>query len=146
MTTTTLNKKSQALDSVVLFGDYSDLLSEYELRPIHNSKQYKKALYIADKFVGRNDLTRDQLDFLETLTMLINYYEECRFPVASKGLAPLDIVRHLVEANGLNASDLGRILGQRELGSKILKGERQLSKNHIRQIADYFSVDPGLLL
>ena len=42
--------------------------------------------------------------------------------------------------NGLSASDLGRILGHRELGSRILRGERGLSKRNIQKLADYFKV------
>ena len=38
------------------------------------------------------------------------------------------------------------ILGQAQLGGKILRGERELSKNHIRKLCDYFKVGPELCL
>jgi antitoxin component HigA of HigAB toxin-antitoxin module len=46
----------------------------------------------------------------------------------------------------MNESDLGRLLGERSLGHKILKGDRQLSKAHIRRLSDYFKVDAGAFL
>jgi hypothetical protein len=38
-------------------------------------------------------------------------------------------------------SDLGRLLGDRVLGSKILRGERTLSKDHIRKLRERFKVN-----
>ena len=34
----------------------------------------------------------------------------------------------------MSASDLGRLLGQRELGPKIVSGARELSKENIRKL------------
>lgn len=76
--------------------------------------------------------------------MLIEAHENKHFPIDTQN--PVETLKFLLDSNGLNASDLGRILGQRQLGSKILKGERQLSKTHIKELADYFSVEPGLFL
>jgi antitoxin component HigA of HigAB toxin-antitoxin module len=39
---------------------------------------------------------------------------------------------------------LGRLLGNRALASLILRGRRQLSKNHIRLLARHFKVSPAL--
>jgi hypothetical protein len=41
---------------------------------------------------------------------------------------------------------LGALLGNRSLGSKILRGERELSKTHLRILADRFKVEAGLFL
>ena len=52
----------------------------------------------------------------------------------------------LMEQHQMNASDLGRLLGQRELGSKLLREERQLSKTMIVKLADHFHVSPAYFL
>ena len=46
----------------------------------------------------------------------------------------------------MNASDLGRLLGQRQLGAKILSGDRDLSKAHIQTLAAHFGVSPAVFL
>jgi antitoxin component HigA of HigAB toxin-antitoxin module len=46
----------------------------------------------------------------------------------------------------MSAPDLGRLLGNRPLGAAILRGERGLSKTHIRTLADRFKANPGLFL
>jgi antitoxin component HigA of HigAB toxin-antitoxin module len=45
--------------------------------------------------------------------------------------------------SGMNASGLGKLLGDRALGYRVLKGERNLSKTHIKILSDYFKVDAG---
>ena len=46
----------------------------------------------------------------------------------------------------MSVSDLGRLLGQRELGSKILRGDRELSKAHIRTLANHFRVTAAMFI
>ena len=46
----------------------------------------------------------------------------------------------------MTASDLGRLLGNRTLGAAILSGQREMSKNHVKNLADHFKVDPALFL
>ena len=56
------------------------------------------------------------------------------------------MIRSLLKERGMSASDLGRLLGDRSLGHRVLTGERELSKAHIRVLADHFSLDPAVLL
>lgn len=51
-----------------------------------------------------------------------------------------------MEDRGLTASDLGRLLGERSLGPKVLNGDRALSKAHIKILAKHFRVSPAVLL
>ena len=116
----------------------------YALQPVHKEADYEKALHAADQLVGRK-LNVMQLKYLESLTLLIEDYEREHYPIDEKW-TPLETVQYLVEENGMNASDLGRLLGDRSLGSRVLRGERQLSKSHIKILADRFSVSPALFL
>jgi antitoxin component HigA of HigAB toxin-antitoxin module len=50
----------------------------------------------------------------------------------------------MLNEQDMGASDLGRLLGNRPLGSAILRGERELSKAHIRILADHFKVSTDL--
>ena len=57
-----------------------------------------------------------------------------------------ELVRSLMDEHGMSESDLGRLLGDRSLGHRILSGERELSKTHIRTLAEHFSLNPAALL
>jgi antitoxin component HigA of HigAB toxin-antitoxin module len=52
----------------------------------------------------------------------------------------------MLEEREMTASDLGWLLGNRALGSAILRGDRDLSKAHIRVLADYFKVSTDLFI
>jgi antitoxin component HigA of HigAB toxin-antitoxin module len=41
---------------------------------------------------------------------------------------------------------IGELLGNRSLGSKVLREERQMSKEHIRKLSGRFSVSSDLFL
>jgi len=117
----------------------------YLLRPIRTKGDYNRAIHIVDMLAGRTDLNRDQADYLESLSTLIEAYEN-EHNNFDTDQDPIEILKFLLDENGLNGSDLGRLLGNRELGSKILNGVRKLSKRHIKILAERFSVEPGLFL
>jgi len=50
----------------------------------------------------------------------------------------------MLKEQSLTGSDLGRLPGNRPLGGAILRGERELSKAHIRILADHFKVSTDL--
>jgi HTH-type transcriptional regulator/antitoxin HigA len=115
------------------------------LRPIRTKGDYNRSIKIAGELTARRNLTKDQSDYLEVLSLLIEAYENKYFAIDTNK-DPIETLKFLLEVNGLNSSDLGRLLGQRQLGAKILKGTRQLSKAHITKLAEYFSVEPGAFL
>lgn len=125
--------------------DYQGLISLYPLRPIHDKVDLDNATEIADALAGQ-ELSPDQEDYFDVLTTLMNEFERSRLPAPARPRDPIGNLKFLMEQHALTASDLGRILGQRELGSKILRGDRELSKAHIRTLADYFHVNAGMLV
>ena len=114
------------------------------LRPIRNRAQYHEALEVASELSSRAKLTSEQNDYLEVLTGVISRYEEKHF--LREKHSPRELLAFLLEENNMNASDLGRLLGNRTLGPAILRGQRSLSKTHIRKLAERFSVSPALFM
>jgi len=126
--------------------EWKEMVSDlYLLKPIRTKGDYNRAVLIVDMLAGRTDLNKDQADYLESLSTLIEAYEN-KHENIDTGQDPIEILKFLLEANDLNGSELGRILGHRTLGSKILNGQRKLSKRHIKILAERFSVEPGLFL
>ena len=129
-------------------ADYLALVREFPLRPIRNQREYNKAVGIADRLAVRDEgtLSRGEQDYLDTLTLLIEAYDDEHFRIETGDLEPLDVLKHLMEQSGMRTADLGRLLGNRGLASLILNGHRALSKTHIRILSDHFKVEPGLFL
>lgn len=126
-------------------SNWKNIVTSLYLRPIRTKGDYNRAIKIAGELTARKNLTKDQSDYLEVLSLLIEAYEDKHFAIDTNK-DPIETLKFLLKANGMNSSDLGRLLGQRQLGSKILNGTRQLSKVHITKLAEYFSVEPGAFL
>ena len=90
--------------------------------------------------IPESRLTPGQADYLEVLGDLTHKFEEPQMAGETDALGGVDLLRHLLEANDMNASDLGRLLGQRELGSKILRGDRQISRTNAKVLGRHFRV------
>lgn len=116
------------------------------LRPIRNNSDYSRVRAIADNLVLLPKRSADQEDYLNTLFLLMADYERGRWEIDTSKRKPLDLLKYLLDENAMTASDLGRLLGQRQLGSKILRGQRELSKDHIRKLAERFNVAAGLFI
>jgi HTH-type transcriptional regulator / antitoxin HigA len=127
---------------------FMKLVQEFPLRPIRSKADYKGAGRMLDKLAVRDEksLFPGEADYLETLCLLIEQYDEKHFRIARKRPTPIERLTYLMEQSGMTQAELGRLLGSSGLASQILRGKRQLSKAHIRKLADHFKVDPGLFL
>lgn len=124
---------------------YAALVAVLPPRPIHDDVDLANAGEMIDRLAGFA-LNADQEDYLEALATFVEAYEAARFPIDDSAITPLECLKHLLAEHEMNASDLGRLLGSRTLGAAILSGRRDLSKMHIRKLADHFKVEPGLFL
>jgi len=126
---------------------YARLVGKFPLRPIHDPTELDNATEILDAMALHNeDFTPDQADFFDVLSTLVETYETQHDPLLIPKASPLETLKSLLVAHEMSASDLGRILGNRELGSKILRGARKLTVNHIKKLAERFSVTPSLFI
>ena len=129
-------------------ADYLSLIRTLPLRPIRGQREYNKAVRVADRLAvqAEGTLSRGEQDYLDTLTLLIQAYDEKHFRIETRDLEPVDVLKYLMEQSGMKRADLGWLLGNLPLASLILNGHRALSKTHIRILSDYFKVEPGLFL
>ena len=127
-------------------SDYLALVKQFPIRAIRNEQEHSMAGAIVDRLVGRDDLTAGRRDYLEALVRFMQDYERERFEKQASRLSPLEILRHLMEENEMNTTDLGYILGSRGLASEVLNGKRSLSKRLIARVSARFGIEPALFL
>ena len=122
--------------------DQLDFKGLYPLRMIKNEKNYKEALKSMETVF---DVTEGHLaEYAETLAILIEHYETKRFPI--KESSGIDVVRFLMDQNGLKQKDLIGILGEKSSVSEILNGKRHLNLQHIRALSEKFNVNPATFI
>lgn len=145
MKTTTKNK---ARTSLALPADYAALCRDVWLpRPIHDKAEHQAALAAIEPLWGREKtMSRDQADWFALVTDLVAQYEAGTEPPA----AALPLARRLsglLEAHGMTAADLARLLGlDASMGSKIVHGTRQLTAAHVRTLSDHFALSADYFL
>lgn len=101
---------------------------------------------VLDKLVLIQDPTPAQAARRDIMLTLLEAYEAEHYQIDASSVTPLDVLKTLMDEHGMNASDLGRVLSNRALGSLILNGKRQLSKTHIKKLAEHFGVTPALFI
>jgi len=110
----------------------------YPLKVIKSEKEYEQALKSLELVFDETE--RSLAEYAETLAILIESYEEGHFPI--KHATGVEVLKFLMEQNGLKQKDLVRALGSKSTVSEILNGRRPLNLNHIKKLAKQFHVHP----
>ena len=128
-------------------ASYRRLADEFPLRPIRSKTDCRRARAILDRLAVRGDsLDRGESDYLETLELLVERYDQQHNPIYTGDLGPVDLLTHLMSANGMKAADVGRLIGSKGVASEILRGLRPMSKRVIATLATHFGVGPETFL
>lgn len=114
----------------------------YPLKAIKTEKEYEQALKSLELVFEEAEVAL--AEYAETLAILIDSYEERRFPI--KHATGVEVLKFLMEENGLKQKDLIRALGSKSTISEILNGRRPLNLNHIRKLAEQFHVKPATFI
>jgi HTH-type transcriptional regulator / antitoxin HigA len=111
---------------------------------IHNDEELKVYTRALFQLTGKERPTDAEIEAMELLGVLIERYENERYPTESA--APQDIVRFLLERNGLQQRDLISEFGSESAVSMFLNGKRPLTVEQIRRLGERFRVDPGTFI
>jgi HTH-type transcriptional regulator/antitoxin HigA len=128
-------------------GRFEDLVALMPPQALMDNVHYENAIEMIDRLMASGKLTKGQELYTETLVQLVGAYEARRHAIDTTDLSGIDVLGSLLTENDMNASDLARLLGVHvSMGSKILKGERSLTVEHLRKLADRFKVRPELFM
>jgi HTH-type transcriptional regulator / antitoxin HigA len=138
---------TKPLDTKKLPGRFEDLVQLMLPQAIRDDIAYENTLEMIDRLMATGKLGKGQALYLETLVQLVEAYEAEHHAIDTSDISGLDSLRHLLEENGMNASDLARLLDVHpSMGSKILRGERSLTVDHLRKLCARFKVNPQLFM
>ena len=88
---------------------------------------------------ARDNLNSDQKKYFDTLMILVEKYEAQRdLPEFDKNIPPVELLRHLMDANDMTVNDLGQIVGTQAMASMILSRKRRISLNNAKRLAKHF--------
>jgi len=124
---------------------YLELQRRFPLRPIRDARAYARAAGVLDDLatVKEGRLSRDEQDYLDAVTLLVEDYDRRHPAFGPDRRTPLRKLKDLMDTSGTTQADLARLLGSRSAASMILKGARPLSRRHVRILADHFKIEAG---
>ena len=113
---------------------------------INNDDEYNQALALMDELVEDYD---NQKALIEVLSVSIEHWENTspEFAVFNEHIANLNgglaLLKVLMEQHELGVADLPEI-GTKSLVSRILSGDRNLTRKHIEALSKRFGISPAL--
>ena len=113
------------------------------IKPIKTKKDYDQALARLEVIFDSKKGT-PKGDELEVLSMLIDNYENEKFPIGFPD--PVEAIKFRMEQLGYNQTDLAKIVGLKNRASEILNRKRKLSLEMIRQIHDRLNIPTEVLI
>lgn len=125
--------------------EYATLLRKTVPAVIHTEKENQRCIALLEALDQKSDkLTAAERRLGELLTILIEDFEERTY--ALKPARPVEVLRELIEANGLKQKDLLEIFGTPSIVSEVLREKRSLTVDHIRKLSKRFHVSSDIFL
>lgn len=92
----------------------------------------------------REDLSAEEEQLAEMLTILIEDFEAKRYPLPP--VPPREALKTLMKERGLRHGDIWPVLGNKGVASEILNGKRSISKAQAKKLAEFFRVPVELFI
>ena len=116
-----------------------------EIRPIRTEADYDAAIAEIDR-LWKAEPGTDDGDKLSILAILVEKYENERWPVDTSRLDPVDMLNYLVTDAGHTQAELAELLGSRSRASEVLSRKRALTVDMIHKISIAWKVPAELLI
>jgi HTH-type transcriptional regulator / antitoxin HigA len=123
---------------------YTDLLIQYQPKPIKTEKEYKRALTVVEGMIS-GELTEAETALFELLVLLIENYEEHHYPMGES--TPVATIESLMHEFDVEPASLVGVFGSVELVREVVNGQRKVSQSQAESLAKFFNDHyPGLSL
>lgn len=126
--------------------EYARLLSKALPVKIRTEAEYDRLNATIRELVDRDEerLSPEEERLVDLLSDLIQQYDEEHYPI--KDLPPHEMLRSLMDDNGLGHQDIWQLFGSQDIASAVLKGKRAISRAQAKKLGDFFKIDPEVFL
>ena len=118
----------------------------FKVGTIHNKTQYKQVVNLMNgvlDIVGDNE-KHELSGLLELLGQFVEDYEKEHFIIPDA--EPREVLRLLMERNGLKQIDLADEIGRQSVVSEILSGKRQINTRQAKALAARFGISAAAFI
>jgi len=114
-----------------------------DIKPIKTKKDYEEALARLEVIFDAKKNTKEG-DELEILGMLIEHYENQKFPIDLPD--PIEAIKFRMEQMEISQKDLAAIFGMKSRASEILNKKRKLTLEMIRKLHKTLNIPTEVLV
>ena len=135
-----------ASDAAIDRRKYARLLARTLPTVIENEEQNERMLREVERLIdkGHDHLSPEEKALFKLMTRLIEDFEQQHYQL--NAATPLTILKELMAARNLQPKDLWEVFGSKSLTSEVLNGNREISKNKAKALADFFHVSAELFI
>jgi HTH-type transcriptional regulator/antitoxin HigA len=119
-----------------------DMIRQGAPHVIHSDEELAEYTAALFDLTAKSDPTPEEEEAIELLTLLVDRYETQRYPLPD--VEPAEMLRFLLDQNGLSQRDVATELGSESTVSLVLSGKRPLNRDHIARLSDRFHVSPAV--
>jgi HTH-type transcriptional regulator/antitoxin HigA len=123
---------------------YGQLLRRTLPHVIRTEEEYERLTGELLRLDECEDTAPEEKELAELLTVLIDEYEERRYPIPKA--SPQQTLQHLMEARNLKQKDLWKMFGSKGITSEVFHGKRSISKTQAKKLASFFHVSAELFI
>jgi HTH-type transcriptional regulator/antitoxin HigA len=123
---------------------YGRLLAATVPGVVKTEKENERLLAEVEKLMRKKSLSPEEEKLLDLLVTLIEDFEGKHYQLNAS--TPHGILKELMEARGVKASDLWKLFGSKGVTSEVINGKRAISKAQAKALAEYFNVPADLFI
>jgi HTH-type transcriptional regulator/antitoxin HigA len=117
------------------------LLTRVLPKAIETEKENERALAEIEKLIDKGKArSSEETALLGLLLNLVEKFEAEHYPIPDA--PPHEVIRHLMQEQGLRPRDLAPVIGSRGYASDLINGKREISKAMAKKLAGFFHVPP----
>ena len=109
---------------------------------IASREQYEAYIQMLLKLQRKAYRSAEETETAKLLVVLIADYEAKQFAIEKA--SGVEVLRELMDANGLRQKDLADDLGGESIVALILRGKRQLNRQQMEKLSRRFHVSPAV--
>lgn len=122
-------------------AEYQALVTELPPTPIRDALQCAAVQDRIDGLLALPRLSPAEADYLDLLTRLLRAWEDEHVEIPR--LSGVELVKVLCQERGIPQRALTPIFGTPSTVSEVLRGKRELRRQHIEGLASFFHVSPA---
>ena len=103
---------------------YGQLVAEVKPKVIETEDEYAQFLAVAERLTFNHNQTPEESALYDLVTMLVEAYEIQHYEIDRS--SPSEVLQHIVEASGIDITELVEIFGSSESVAQVLAGTKSI--------------------